>query len=560
MKIRNIGLLLGVVTILMALFGNGCEFVGGTTGGSETTNGLAGNIKDEGGRPVVSASVILLPETYNPIPGKDSRPLQRTTTDNHGHYRFSGIAGGVYNLEARDTVRQLQLLIQGIPIDSGLPPLSADGIVKISGSLEIPFTDRYLPENAQAYVPGTTYHTFTTSKVDMQGNLVLENLSAGLYTKMLVMSPDLPNGGPISISNNFHIGAGVATKLTPLQDWQYSARIKLDPSGIVGPMVDAVDHYPLLVRLNSQNFDFSQTRVSGEDIRFTREDGTRLPHQIERWDVPGKSATIWVLVDSLPRGTVDTSVTMHWGRIDAMDISKSGPVFDTAHGFSSVWHFAEESTLSAGGYRDATVNANHATASAPNTLSQVPAVAGMGKQFVDVGGQLVAPLAADLAGNSSFTVTFWMNYQVAPMRTGVLYFGEQVTNMGFHFLVKIDTMTQFGPWDLSPVSGVDVASMHQNTFNLAPYVGKWVHVATVYDAAKQTLSSYINGEFVAVNSLPPMNIQTAGGVHFGSEIQNQSNLQGVLDEVRFYHRVLPESWIRMEYATQKENSTIISLH
>ncbi len=560
MKNRNIGLLLGVGTVLMALLGNGCEFVGGSTGGSETTNGLAGNIKDEGGRPVVSASVILLPETYNPIPGKDSRALQRTTTDNLGHYRFSGIAGGVYNLEARDTVRQLQLLIQGIPIDSGKSPLSADGIVKNTGSLEIPFVDRYLPENAQAYVPGTTYHTFTASKVNMQGNLVLENLSAGLYTKMLVMSPDLPNGGPISISNNFHIDAGVATKLTPLQDWQYSTRIKLDPSGIVGPLVDAVEHYPLLVRLNSQNFDFSQTRLSGEDIRFTREDGTRLPHQIERWDVPGKSATIWVLVDSLPRRTVDTSVTMHWGRIDAMDISKSGQVFDTAQGFSSVWHFSEEPNLLAGGYRDATVNANHATATAPNTLSQVPAVAGMGKKFVDVGGQLVAPLAADMAGNSSFTITFWMNYQVAPMRTGVLYFGQQEPNLGFHFLVKMDTMTQIGPWDLSPVPGVDAASIHQNTYNLAPYVGKWVHVATVYDAAKQTLSSYINGEIVAVNSLPPMNIQFTNGVHFGTQIQNQSNLQGKLDEVRFYHRVLPESWIRMEYATQKENSTIISLH
>jgi hypothetical protein len=505
------------------------------------------------------AAVVLLPETYNPIPGKDSRLLKRALTDAQGRYRFSGIEAGVYNLEAKDTIRILQALIQGIKVDSGVKSGRADGILGAAGTLEIPFMDRYLPENAQAYIPGTTYHTFTASKVNTQGILVLGNIQAGLYKDMLVMSPDLPGGGPISIAGNFHIGPGASTRLTSLQDWLFSTRLKLDPSGITVPLVEPLDHFPVLVRLNSQNFNFSQARGNGEDIRFIRTDGSRLPHQIERWDLTEKTAAIWVLVDSIPRRTVDSSVIMRWGRVDALDVSNGGQVFDTAQGFSSVWHLAEPSNTTVGGYHDATANAKNATAIAPNFLRQVSAVAGMGKQFVDIGGQMTAALAPQLGGNASFTVTFWMKFQMTPYRMGLLNIGQETENMGFHFLIKSDTMAQFGPWALSPDPINDAPSIRQNHFSLVPFIGKWTHVATVYDAEKQTLSSYINGESVALNSLSALNLEATAGVSFGRKIQSQSNMQGVLDEVRFYHRALPESWIRMEYATQKENSSVISL-
>ncbi len=551
------------VTVTAGVLITGCDFAGGTTGGSETTNGLTGTLHDGDGKPVPQAAVVLLPDNYNPIPGRDARPLRRTSTDKRGLYRFPGVATGVYNLEAKDSLRHVQVLVQGIHVDSAAAAATqADGVLEAPGTLVIPFADRHLPENAQAYVPGTTYCVFAASKMAL-GNLALENLAPGTYKELLAMSPDLPDGGPITVAGGFRIGPDSTTRLNPLQAWLHSARLKIDAARIPGGLTEALAGYPLLVRLGASNFDFTQARGGGEDIRFTRADGTRLPHQIEMWDAAGKTAAIWVRLDSLDRAGIDSSVTLHWGRVDAMDDSRGDQVFDTARGFASVWHLGEPATTAAGAYHDATgeaAGANPATAAAPNADTRVAAMGGFGKAFSPGGGTLSAALPAGLGGNAGFSVTFWMRFEMTAGRAGILTFGQPALNRGFHFLIRADTSAQFGPWGVSPDSN-DSPSAQQNHFNLAPYLGQWAQVATVYNAADGMLTTYVDGVKMASNAVPGMDILAPSGLDIGKHVQAVSLLQsdflGSLDEVRVYRGALSESWIRTEYATQKEGAAVL---
>lgn len=52
-------------------------------------------------------------------------------------------------------------------------------------------------------------------------------------------------------------------------------------------------------RLNQSNFNFSEALGSGENIRFSKADGTHLYYQIERWDSLSGEAQVWVRVDTV---------------------------------------------------------------------------------------------------------------------------------------------------------------------------------------------------------------------------------------------------------------------
>ena len=50
--------------------------------------------------------------------------------------------------------------------------------------------------------------------------------------------------------------------------------VKLDTTAAGAGIMTDLDNYPVPVQLNKDNFDFSQARPDGADIRFTTADGT----------------------------------------------------------------------------------------------------------------------------------------------------------------------------------------------------------------------------------------------------------------------------------------------
>ena len=70
----------------------------------------------------------------------------------------------------------------------------------------------------------------------------------------------------------------------PAGIWRYARTITLDTTAAGANVPDAVENYPLAVRLDKSRFDFSQARSDGVDIRFFDAGGKALPHAIDRHD------------------------------------------------------------------------------------------------------------------------------------------------------------------------------------------------------------------------------------------------------------------------------------
>ena len=81
--------------------------------------------------------------------------------------------------------------------------------------------------------------------------------------------------------------------------WTHACNITLNTSGTGANVATQQLGFPVLVRLTSTTpaFSFGQTMAAGQDIRFSKADGTHIPYQIERFDQTNQLAEIWVKVD-----------------------------------------------------------------------------------------------------------------------------------------------------------------------------------------------------------------------------------------------------------------------
>ncbi len=85
----------------------------------------------------------------------------------------------------------------------------------------------------------------------------------------------------------------------------------------------AVTDYQLELVLNSSNFDYSNAKSDGSDIRFSYRNGTVVPYWIQLWNTSGNSY-IWIKVN-LSAG--DNYFYMYYGNPDAVSESNGSQVF-----------------------------------------------------------------------------------------------------------------------------------------------------------------------------------------------------------------------------------------
>lgn len=91
--------------------------------------------------------------------------------------------------------------------------------------------------------------------------------------------------------------------------------------------------YQVLIRLDNSNFDFSQAKNDGSDIRFTYSDGnTDLSYWIESWDSTNHLAYVWVKVPNLMTG--DNLIYLYYHNPVAISESSGTTTFDS---FEDTW-------------------------------------------------------------------------------------------------------------------------------------------------------------------------------------------------------------------------------
>lgn len=98
--------------------------------------------------------------------------------------------------------------------------------------------------------------------------------------------------------------------------WHYRKRMTFNNSA----QSSNLSNFPVLVTLSVSNFDFSQAKDNGEDIRFTDSDGTtQLNYEIQKYDKANQQALIWVNVPQINASSSTDYIFIYYGNANAVD-------------------------------------------------------------------------------------------------------------------------------------------------------------------------------------------------------------------------------------------------
>lgn len=348
------------------------------------------------------------------------------------------------------------------------------------------------------------------------------------------------------------IGTGLLTSwgAEDYSTWSFTENITLNTSATGAAITGNVQDFPVLVRLTSSNFIFSEAKGKGQDLRFSKPSGLHLNYEIERWDSAGGAAEIWVKLDTVFGNATGQSVKIHWGQSSAADSSKSGMVFGASNGFSGVWHFNAS-------VNDATPNAYNGT---DNGSTDGMALIGHGRRFNGTSNFITFGTAAGSA--PSLTASMWIKTNTAAAYQQPFgKFPNDTTGKGWGFMYRVsaeDSAIHFrigsegayGGWP-DPV---------RNNKMYSP--GQWDHIVGTYDFQSHTGRLYRNGalKVSAVNTdgrgVDNLSMLLTFGRFSGG---TSEYFNGDADELRVSSLARSADWIKLEYENQKANQSLVTL-
>lgn len=507
------------------------------TGGTSSSENakVKGTILDTAGDPAPGARVLLIPAAFNPAEDTAVKKITRDTTDGSGAYSFVGVAPGVYNIQASNPANGTSLLITGIECRK------KDSITVSADTLKQPGTvvialDTAVSPGVKVYIPGTTTFEIVPAAAT---SVTLDSVPWGNIPSILMK--DQAGAPAITLGSNVSVFPADTTYPA------LSAKLFINTSATGANIQNPVMHFPLLVRLTAADVDFAQFRADGGNIRFAKADGTPLKYEIAQWDTALKQAAVWVSVDTVLGNSSTQFITMTWGYSGVASASNSAGVFDTAFGFSGVWHLEESGTAA---FKDATQHG----AIGQNFITSIDrnGIAGAGRNFNGTDYILVSKHILNMAVDD-FTIALWLNPRLArgvivSKDTAIaqdscakrLYLGDAGDSSGLH--------PSFG----GKGSGAAVS-------DAALSLNAWHHLVFSWSQASKTAAFFIDGvktglQMDALALACPDNPKDR--LIFGYD---GGYLFGYCDEIHLSGTARSEDWVRLSYENQRTGQILVSI-
>jgi len=184
-------------------------------------------------------------------------------------------------------------------------------------------------------------------------------------------------------------------------DWQHGKKLAFDTTATGVEVDQDVSLLPVLVRLHSGNFNFSEAKPDGSDLRFFAADNkTPLAFHIEKFDAANELAVVWVKLPKLKAKANTDALMVRWGNKDAKPAGESKAVYDESQVL--VLNFSEE-----GAVKDATGNANDAKEATGVAVANGPIGGAMAFNGT---ARVVVPASASLSlkPSTGWTMTAWV--------------------------------------------------------------------------------------------------------------------------------------------------------
>ena len=307
------------------------------------------------------------------------------------------------------------------------------------------------------------------------------------------------------------------------EEWAHKKKLAFDTTPNGTELTADVAQLPLLIRLHSGNFTFSEAKPDGTDLRFLAADGkTPLSYHIENFDPTNELANVWVSLPKLTANANTDALIMAWGNPKAPAAMSAKATYDATQ--LLVQHFLQD-------FKDASANANHAIANGVTTTPSGPVgeagvFNGAGKLVIENSSTLKVAAAGEL------TLSVWLKPN-GNDDANILQIGEGKTALTWALTNGVMQV------------GMDKA-LAKASATLSP--GVWQHVVVVLQAGKANF--YVNGN--AAGSEPMVVTETVGVTTIGEAFR------GEMDELNVAGSARSAAYIKALYASQEADSMMMS--
>jgi hypothetical protein len=333
--------------------------------------------------------------------------------------------------------------------------------------------------------------------------------------------------------------------------WRFSKVITMNTTAGGAAVMGNVENYPVAVALNAQNFDFTQAKALGEDLRFGAADGTPLPYHVEMWDQTAKVGAAWVRVPRVMGNSEAQSINMYWGNAAAGDAGDSKAVFSADAGFIGVWHLNEDGNTAADGYKDASAAGAHGMGMNMAAGSRIDARVGKGQKLVNAMEQWISVAEPGTRFRpAQMTASIWGKADSFPGRSGPGGY-DTIFSSGEYWTVQ--KIGRGATWESCFQHNCAIGRIPVST-------NTWYHFTLVRSGNSHRL--WING--VADGSGGVATRADAKPLGIGNQTQYLTNAgekrswNGTIDEARVLNVAKDGNWIKLDFESQKEGSKFLS--
>ena len=510
------------------------------------------------GSPAVNVLVRLRSADYlSAVPGLAKQTgiiAADAITDSTGRFKITGIDPGEYRIEITDLASRHALLLecsldQGDSADLGTDTLQP--FATVTGTIDLatqPGLKRYVQVKGLERIVA----------VDGSGHYAIADLPAGML-KLRIIAEDTLTLRPMILDSITTVSGD--TTIIPLAGWQFSKRLYLNTTSSGANVAEDVTGFPLLVRLEAATFDFDRARDSGQDLRFSKTDGTPLPFEIEHWDASAQTAAIWVRMDTVRGNDSTQSIVMQYGNPLAASASKAAAVFGRADGWIGVWHL---DAGAGGAFADATGNGlDGVGVGFPALSGRITGHIGAAQSFDGNDDHVRINAPAGGWPEGTFTVSAWIQLaDVTADRYGRMLSckREWGDTLGFDFEVNPRHMMSTSTIETYlTVWGSDTLNFAR-AHNLAWPQGTWHLVCAV--VMDDSVQIYRDGERVNKPGKPSQSeIASVRGTTWPLFIGGyQSDMfAGAIDEVRIRRGASSGAWEKLSYENQKRGHVLVTV-